>query len=106
MTYEAKTTLCWSCKNAVPDKRFGCSWSERLVPVYGSVMKPGTYCVISCPEYIADNIEKQQKELRGYMNFAGGVTEMQKYDPQMKIKVVFEDESDLISYEWNKYFGG
>ncbi len=28
-------TLCWRCKNAVPSKSSGCSWSREFKPVEG-----------------------------------------------------------------------
>ena len=30
-----KATLCWKCKNAVPIKDAGCSWSRAFQPVEG-----------------------------------------------------------------------
>ena len=62
-------TLCWDCRNAVPDERFGCHWSMRKMPVPGwtadkHVQKgyeawgnPGlhtTYKVVNCPMFIPD----------------------------------------------------
>lgn len=33
----AKPTLCWNCRNAVPDREGtrGCSWSRDFIPVEG-----------------------------------------------------------------------
>lgn len=54
-------TLCWHCKNAVPDKQGnGCSWSRKLEPVEGwtatdSLLNMGCgYCVHECPEFVKD----------------------------------------------------
>lgn len=49
-------SLCWMCKNAVPDGTLGCSWSRKLKPVegwYAKTDKIGTL-VIACPEFIND----------------------------------------------------
>ena len=49
-------TICWECKNAVPNKEGtrGCSWSRKdeQKSVNGSVMVGN--CVYECPEFIAD----------------------------------------------------
>lgn len=67
-----KETLCWSCKNAVPDMegKHGCSWSRKFEPVEGwetkvtkrktKLFAKGTYYyvedegieVVKCPEFI------------------------------------------------------
>ena len=59
-----KGTLCWRCKNSVPDVygRRGCNWSRYKLPVEGWTAKetrlrtlPDTYVtsyhVYSCPEF-------------------------------------------------------
>lgn len=68
--FGGKMTLCWSCKNAVPDfkKGYGCSWSNYFKPVEGwkatetevSVQnkKKRSYIVIECPLYRADEEEE------------------------------------------------
>lgn len=58
-------TICWECKHAVPDGKYGCSWSERLEPVEGWVTQWGSkamqsYCVIECPEFIPDEEPPEQ----------------------------------------------
>lgn len=62
-TVKEHQTLCWTCRNAVPDKDwiYGCSWSRRLKPVEGWVAERTTkkpdlqsWKVIECPEYIPD----------------------------------------------------
>ena len=59
--FETKNTLCWSCRNAVPDEKHGCSWNERLEPVPGWKTKKGgnkeyiTECVLECPEFVPDH---------------------------------------------------
>lgn len=64
-----KAALCWKCKNAVPTKDAGCSWSRAFQPVEGwnaekHLTAKGngstddvyeTYCVTSCPEYRKDD---------------------------------------------------
>lgn len=49
-----KTTLCWTCGNAVGG---GCSWSESLTPVRGweAVREMESYTVLRCPEYQRDS---------------------------------------------------
>jgi hypothetical protein len=56
-----KDTLCWSCKNAVPCKEFGCSWSEWFEPVDGWNAEyryldgtGGSWFVFNCPEYLGE----------------------------------------------------
>lgn len=63
-------TICWECKNAVPnfEKLQGCSWSAFGIPVKGwnakkTVIKNGyyldhinlpdtqSYCVFECPNF-------------------------------------------------------
>ena len=61
---KGKMTLCWYCKNAIPDDKGdkGCSWSRNRLPVDGweakltqlKVAKRLTmpsYQVIECPEF-------------------------------------------------------
>lgn len=52
-------SLCWSCRNAVPDKYGnGCSWSRDAIPVAGWVAdfnrKTDAWHVNRCPEYAQD----------------------------------------------------
>lgn len=62
-------TLCWGCKNAVPNAAGtkGCSWSRRFEPVYGWDAKPtvlqwshgknagdASFIVRKCPEFVGD----------------------------------------------------
>ena len=59
-----KATLCWKCKNAVPTKDAGCSWSRAFQLVEGWTAEKHqqkqsgsvyeTYCVISCPLFQKD----------------------------------------------------
>ena len=64
--FRTSNTLCWSCRNAVPDRRHGCSWSECFEPVKGweATKRPKgvSYTVKSCPEFIPDD-ETQSDEL-------------------------------------------
>lgn len=63
----SKQTICWDCKNAVPDPRkgIGCSWSRRLKPVTGWTATETelklydditikSYIVHKCPHYIEE----------------------------------------------------
>lgn len=70
-----KPTLCWTCKNAVPNfkKKIGCSWSIALEPVAGwdaeqhCVDGVTSYRVDSCPYYICDKKDYNKgKELKEY----------------------------------------
>lgn len=67
-------TLCWSCKNAVPnlEQTRGCSWSREFVPVKGwdaiettvgvtrfadgsrYYTREPNYLIIKCPEFVLD----------------------------------------------------
>lgn len=67
-----KPTLCWDCKNSVPDGTHGCPWSERFQPVpgwkaektkflqqytlRGKVIRRNTdsYRVLECPMFIVE----------------------------------------------------
>lgn len=83
-------TLCWRCRNAVPDIHGnGCSWSRHFRPVKGwdAEMKPinvepdsqrkkeiASYVVRSCPEFKpderrkrAESLEEKAKRIRGGM---------------------------------------
>ena len=62
---EKKTTLCWSCIHAVPNKKLnhGCNWSKNYIPVDDWVAKPTiiasnnmaqSYMVVLCPEYVRE----------------------------------------------------
>ena len=33
--FHKRQTICWDCKNAVPEGKRGCSWSRKLEPVEG-----------------------------------------------------------------------
>lgn len=68
MRKKMEMTLCWCCRNAVPDVEtgVGCSWSRGFQPVPGWRAVPDsiyigggkpavpTYHVIECPEFRAD----------------------------------------------------
>ena len=70
MTYSGKSTLCWKCIHAVPDKHgHGCSWSKEFKPVEGWEAEKtvitnyigsqgkkirSSYMVIRCPEFKPD----------------------------------------------------
>ena len=81
MPYEKKTyeppSICWKCKNAVPDGKYGCSWSRRFQPVEGWDAKPtlvkntshrkgfgsvhfNSYRVKGCPKFIPDKKEEKR----------------------------------------------
>lgn len=49
-------TICWTCQNAVPDAKHGCSWSERFEPVkyWRADVTDNGFRVRSCPEYVPD----------------------------------------------------
>lgn len=66
-------TICWDCRNAVPEGKYGCSWSRKLIPVEGWVAEPtvkmsykvngykrivNSYCVMGCPLFIPDEEKK------------------------------------------------
>lgn len=71
--YSSKmATLCWRCKNAVPSKTTGCSWSRNFKPVpnwivdaHELTLKNGdkirSYCVLDCPEFQDDHNEPENK---------------------------------------------
>ena len=67
ITREREASICWRCKNAVPDEDGnGCSWSKKFQPVDGwtAVSKPvnliikgkrvpmESYNVRSCPQFV------------------------------------------------------
>lgn len=66
--FQKTRTLCWECRNAVPDDDHGCSWSRRLDPVEGwdavetsAIRIDGGYerritsaLVLGCPEFVPD----------------------------------------------------
>ena len=79
----ASNTLCWRCKNAVPnmEKTCGCSWSRDFIPVESwEAIETSIYCqrwdnrtktrdasigtksyiVISCPEFVPDGREEKE----------------------------------------------
>lgn len=66
-----RVSICWDCKNSVPNEKYGCSWSRNFEPVkgwnaietsmvindYSKNVKTKTiksYCVCSCPKFIKD----------------------------------------------------
>lgn len=60
--YVENLTLCWFCKNAVPNKEgtVGCSWSREFKPVKGWKARKcknsngDSYRVYECPELVRD----------------------------------------------------
>lgn len=60
-------TICWNCKNSVPDPygKHGCSWSRKFAPVEGWDAIPTyhagndsvylSYEVKSCPQFVPDD---------------------------------------------------
>lgn len=59
MAAAKELSLCWSCRNSVPDKYGnGCSWSRDLIPVEGwqadYKKKHDSWHVNRCPEYAQD----------------------------------------------------
>ena len=82
--YHNQTTsksLCWFCKNAVPDVKRGCSWSRSLEPVSGWDAIPskhlaGSYRVRSCPEFVSDNEDPAQQGRKTRQIQSGGVQPM------------------------------
>ena len=103
MKHNTKTTLCWSCQNAVPDDEgHGCNWSNRLQPVKGWEAKKTynkeyhySYQVISCPEYIPDPKDEPDPVQ---------VEELPYPQPEWNGKVSFEDEADMMTLEWGRWF--
>lgn len=77
-----EATLCWGCRNAVPEGRYGCNWSRRLKPVSGWHAVPNkvyrgaevgdiiSWNVRECPEFIPDPEDPK-----------GGVSEKTIKDP-------------------------
>lgn len=62
MAAAKELSLCWSCRNAVPDRYGnGCSWSRDAIPVAGWVAdlnrKTDSWHVNRCPEYAQDPTE-------------------------------------------------
>lgn len=70
-------SLCWSCRNAVPDGKYGCPWSMDKTPVEGWVAdkhvqkgyeawgNPGlhiTYKVLACPMFVPDPPKKNERK--------------------------------------------
>ena len=58
MAAAKELSLCWSCRNAVPDRYGnGCSWSRDAIPVAGVAdlnRKTDSWHVNRCPEYAQD----------------------------------------------------
>ena len=58
--YRPSQSICWHCKNAVPDEDCGCSWSMHFIPVEGWVVKQTkrkndrSFCVLECPEFVPE----------------------------------------------------
>lgn len=66
--FQKTRTLCWECRNAVPDGKRGCNWSRHLDPVEGwdavetSVIRIDgghpkrimSALVLGCPEFVPD----------------------------------------------------
>lgn len=58
--YRPSQSICWFCKNAVPDGDYGCDWSRFFKPIEGWVVKQTkrkndrSYCVLECPEFIPE----------------------------------------------------
>lgn len=68
---ESKQTLCWRCKNSVPDKwgERGCSWSRNRMPVDGWTAEKRqlkvahgqemvSYNVRACPMFVEGRVQK------------------------------------------------
>lgn len=81
-------TLCWTCKNSIPDGKHGCSWSVDGVPVEGWESTPTrhyniyTYKVLKCPQYIRDDGNTNYSEgMAPFESLAGAVvtTAMKDY---------------------------
>lgn len=77
-TGTVRESICWNCKNSVPNGKYGCSWSRCFKPVIGwkaidapiiindysknlKERKVKSYCVCECPQFIMDVREKKAK---------------------------------------------
>ena len=104
-------TICWGCRNAVPDAegKRGCSWSRKLEPVEGWQAVESTVVrydgghrreimsalVLECPQYKPDEKPKAQPFLEQ--------AKFEPKEPEWKGKVHFEDDADLwtmLMSEW------
>lgn len=62
---EARTKgrqICWDCRNAVPEGKYGCEWSRHFKPVPGWIAEETGlgYRIASCPKFIRD--EKKEED--------------------------------------------
>ena len=70
-------TICWKCRNAVPEGEYGCSWSRELKPVpgwtavshnikvypaWGRELGQESFKVVDCPEFIPDPPREEKPE--------------------------------------------
>ena len=77
-----KPSICWKCKNAVPDEKHGCSWSREFKPVEGWDAEPSvirnashrkdvgpvdvdTYLVKACPKFVKDDQPQREETWDG-----------------------------------------
>lgn len=102
-------TLCWECKNAVPTKDAGCSWSRAFQPVEGWTAEKHqqkqsssvyeTYCVISCPLFQKDsrNSADSCKDDTGCVRIAEHILRLQmnKYHSALQRYARSRSDNDL-----------
>lgn len=104
-------TICWECRNAVPDEegKRGCSWSRKLEPVEGWQAVESTVVrydgghkreimsalVLECPQFKADEKPKTEPFLEA--------EKFEPNEPERNGKIHFEDDADLwtmLMSEW------
>lgn len=106
-----KPSLCWKCKNAVPTKDAGCSWSRAFQPVEGwtaerkHTAKAGgpaddvyeTYCVTACPEFRKDGGDVLCRSNEGCLQIAEHVLRLQmnKYRSALRLYARSRSDNDL-----------
>lgn len=71
-------SICWKCRNAVPNLADGCSWSKHELPVKGWIAyfdessRLKTWFVIACPEFMPDRKDGNpcNASINQFRNFA------------------------------------
>ena len=116
--YAPSTTICWTCANAVPDGKHGCSWSRDLLPVKGWTAKKRrnaeftTYKITACPEYVRETQKTKQEAdeemVRLLMETKNEVRTGHKQGNHWEDRpwdgtVSFEDEADRMTMEMTLY---
>lgn len=123
-------SLCWKCRNAVPNREDGCTWSRNKRPVEGwkaifdDDTRNMTWFVASCPEFKpsrkhGDPCDASEKQFRGFaLEIVRKAIEDYKsaYYSYIKKKEVYDealrknkDHSQMVAYanqleqRYNKY---